>query len=261
MDRIAEIFAQCKTEHRAALIIFVSVGYPTLRESLDAAETALANGADIIELGIPFSDPMADGPVICDASRIALGHGTVPADAFDIARTLRVRHPRAGLVLFSYLNPIFRMGYAEFCRRAAAAGADGVLAVDLPLEESAELDEPCRNAGLRLIRLIAPTTPPERIRKIAAAAAGFLYAVNVCGTTGGHAGLPPETAAYLERATALSPVPVAAGFGISDAATARTAARHAAGIVVGSAFLQAAAQGIAYAGRFVRELRAAAQRE
>ncbi len=188
MDRIAELFARCHRENRAALIIYSCCGYPAPGADETAFETAIAAGADIIELGVPFSDPMADGPVICTASQRALANGTKFRDVLALAGRLRQRHPETGIIVFSYMNVLYNFGLERLCTELAAIGVDGILAVDLPLEERDELLTLCRKNQLHLIPLVAPETPDERAEKIVAPATGFVYCVSRNGVTGESAG-------------------------------------------------------------------------
>lgn len=238
MDRISEIFSRRRAEHRAALIIFISAGYPTMDDCEKAVERAIAGGADIIELGVPFSDPMADGPVICNASRIALEQGTTLESVLQLAGRIRRKHPKTGLILFSYMNPIFHYGLERLGQELQDLGVDGLLAVDLPLEERGELDGICRSHGLHLIPLVSPVTPEARIRQIVSNASGFVYCISVRGITGARKNMPADLAERLELVRRLSPIPVAAGFGIADSAAAEAVAKHADGVIVGSAFVQ-----------------------
>ncbi len=260
MDKLTKIFATCRHQQRSALIIFYSCGFPDLARSEQVIETAIEAGADIIELGVPFSDPMADGLVIRRASEIALRNGTNLSEILDLAARLSKRHPETGFILFSYLNVLFTYGLERLCQKLAAIGIDGILAVDLPLEEAAELELPCRANGLHLIPLISPATPPERVAAITSRASGFIYSVNVCGVTGVREALPEEIAAQLAELKKISPVPVAAGFGITDGKAVRKISQSADGVIVGSAIIKILAQKqsfplcLAEAQQFIREL-------
>ena len=259
MDRISDIFTRCRRQDRAALIIFTSCGYPAPGEDEKAIDAAIAAGADIIELGVPFSDPMADGPVICEASRRALLAGTTLDQVLATAKRIRERHPETGLILFSYMNVMFNRGLETLCAELEKVGVDGVLAVDLPLEERSELLDPCRRHHLHLIPLVAPETPDSRAGEIVSAATGFVYCVSRNGVTGASRTLPPELQDHLTRLKALSPAPVAAGFGVADAKTAREVARSADGVIVGSAFVRALDH-LEQAKALVSELAAAVKR-
>ncbi len=238
MDKLKKIFSQCRQENRAALIIFCSCGYPDMDSSERAIETAISAGADIIELGVPFSDPMADGSVIRKASEIAISKGANLPKILDMAERLTKRHPETGFILFSYMNILYHYGLQKLCRKLNEIHLDGILAVDLPLEEKAELAQPCQEYGLHLIALVSPATPLERARKIMAEASGFVYSVNVCGVTGIRDLHPEEIAEHLAVLKANSPVPIAAGFGINDGQAAQRLSRIADGVIVGSAFIK-----------------------
>ncbi len=235
--RIAECFESCRRANRPALIVYATVGCPDPAASEALIGRLIGAGADMIELGVPFSDPMADGPVIQKASQIALASGTTFPRILEIAKRLRSRHPATPLVLFSYYNILFHYGLDRLGAALSAAGIDGVLAVDLPLEERGELETVLRGHDLGLIPLVSPATPPERAERIARGCSGFVYCITVRGVTGVRSALPPELAGELERARSCCKLPVAAGFGISTPEMARAVGRHADAVVVGSAMV------------------------
>lgn len=235
MDKLQKIFAKCKTENRAALILFVECGCPDLASSEKLIERVIEAGADIVELGIPFSDPMADGTVIQHASQQALSAGATLSGILEMVKRISARHPETGFILFSYLNVMLNHGLEKLCAELEAMKADGILAVDMPVEERAELDIPCRKHHLHLIPLVAPTTPAARIKKIVSDSTGFIYCVSRPGVTGIRHELPEGLEDYVRTVRKLSPVPVAVGFGIADGKTARSIGRIADGVVVGSA--------------------------
>ncbi len=237
-NRFEQIFERCRAEKRKALAVFASCGCPTMAESEMLIEEAIKSGADIIELGVPFSDPMADGKVIQEASQVALANGANLTKILEMAGRLRAKHPETGLVLFSYFNVLLSYGLERAAAEMAARGVDGVLAVDLPLEERGELSKICDRAGLSLIPLVSPSTPPERAAAIVAGATGFIYCVTVRGVTGERGELPAELRQRLSLLRKQSPVPVLAGFGIADGASARAAGAGADGVVVGSALVR-----------------------
>ena len=237
MDKIQKIFASCAGADRAALVIFCSCGYPDMASSEQIIDDAIAAGADIIELGVPFSDPMADGAAIRQASEVALHNGATLKRILAMAERLCKKHPDTGFILFSYMNVMLNYGLEALCGELRRIGVDGILAVDLPYEEKAELAGPCRAGGLHLIPLVSPATSLERAAMIMGEATGFVYSVNVCGITGIREQLPPEVAGRLAALKERSPVPVAAGFGIADSASAKVIARVADGVVVGSAVI------------------------
>ncbi|MDP2990156.1 MAG: tryptophan synthase subunit alpha [Kiritimatiellota bacterium] len=254
MNRITQTFQTLRRQDRKALIGYLTTGDPDLKTSERNIRTALANGLDILELGVPFSDPTADGPAIQAAGQRALASGTNLKQILAMAARLR-RSFKTPMILFSYANPLFRYGYAALCRDAARAGIDGFLVVDLPFEESAELRAPMKRHGLLFIQLIAPTTSPERARRLLAAADGFVYYILVKGVTGARKRLVLSIKKNIDRLRTCTDLPIAAGFGINDGAQARVAARHADAVVVGSALVEAARAG--RLAELIRELAAA----
>ena len=198
----------------------------------------------MLELGVPFSDPFADGGVIRSAAYRALENGVSLGDVIALAKRLRAKHPKTGLVLFSYYNPIFSMGLGNFANVAADAGIDAVLSVDLPLEEREELLAVLRPKDIGYVPLIAPNTPIGRVRESAEGVGdSFLYVITVKGTTGARTELPTDLASRLDEIRAVSPVPVAAGFGISTKAQAAVVSQHADGYIVGSALVKCLGEG------------------
>lgn len=242
MNRITQTFQTLRMQGRKALIGYLTAGDPDLKTSERNIRAALANGLDILELGVPFSDPTADGPSIQAAGQRALASGTNLKQILALAARLR-RSFKTPMILFSYANPLFRYGYAALCRDAARAGLDGLLVVDLPFEESAELCAPMKRHRLLFIQLIAPTTSPERARRLLAEADGFVYYILVKGVTGARKRLVLNTKKNIDRLRTCTDLPIAAGFGISNGAQARAAARHADAVVVGSALVEAARKG------------------
>ena len=245
MDRIANIFAA-----RKPLVIFTSVGYPTEEQSEQAVCAAIEKGADIIELGVPFSDPMADGPVISAASQVAIKEGMTLPKTIAFAARIRAKYPQTGLILFSYMNPLLHIGYNAVCQQLADAGVDGILPVDLPLEERDELLAPARAHGLHVIPLVSPLTPEDRVAKIVEGMTGFVYYINVAGVTGARDTLPSEVAERIAMIKRHTPLPVAAGFGIASA----VAAKAADGVISGSGFVKATAVSPQAAADFTAEL-------
>lgn len=238
-DRIKRCFARAKAEGRGAFVAYLTMGYPTLAQSEAAVDDLVAGGVDIVELGVPFSDPFADGAVIRSAAYEALKQGVTLDGVLAAAKRIRARHPETGLVVFTYYNLIFSKGLEAFAQAAADAGIDAVLSVDLPLEERDELLDVLRPHGLTVVPLIAPNTPLERV---VASAAGlddtFLYVITVKGTTGARTELPANLTARLDAIRAAVKIPIAAGFGISTRAQAEVVSRHADGFVVGSALVK-----------------------
>ena len=237
-DRIAAAFAN--NSKRAALMPYLMGGYPSLDLSRDAGLAAIAAGADLLELGIPFSDPLADGPVIHAAATEALAAGATPHGVLGVCEALAERVP---VVLMVYANLVLASGSERFAERATAAGAAGLIVPDLPYDEAAELRAACDAAGLALVPLVAPTTTPERVRAIGEDARGFVYAVSLTGTTGERDGLPEGLPQTVERIRAATELPVAVGFGISTSAQAALVAEFADGVIVGSRIVRAAGEG------------------
>ena len=243
-NRIKNAFAAAKADGRGAFVAYLTIGYPTLAASEAAADELAENGADVLELGVPFSDPFADGGVIRSAAYKAPENGVSIGDVIALAKRLRARHPKTGLVVFSYYNPIFSMGLGKFADIAADAGIDAVLSVDLPLEEREELLAVLRPKDIGYVPLIAPNTPIERVRESAEGVGdSFLYVITVKGTTGARTELPADLASRLEEIRAVSPIPVAAGFGISTKAQAVVVSQHADGYIVGSALVKCIGEG------------------
>jgi tryptophan synthase alpha chain len=252
-QRIAGAFAG--SGKRAALMPYVMAGFPTLEDSLRIGEQCVQAGADVIELGVPYSDPLADGPVIHAAGTRALQNGTNMAGVLEVARGLA---PSVPIVLMCYANMVFAPGAPAFLERLARSGACGLIVPDLPLEEAGELRECCDASGLALVPMVAPTTPPERLAAIGAAARGFLYTVSVVGTTGERDALQGRFAEVIARTKAATEVPVALGFGISTPEHARQAADAGAdGVIVGTRLVRAAGEDPSGVGEVVGELAAA----
>ena len=242
--RITNAFAKAKAEGRGAFVAYLTMGFPSIAASEQAVDDVIAAGADIIEFGVPFSDPFADGGVIRSAAYEALRQGVTLDDVIALAKRLRAKHPETGLVMFSYYNPIFSKGLENFADAVADAGVDAVLAVDLPLEERGELLGVLAPRGVSYVPLIAPNTPIERVKASEAGLENsFLYVITVKGTTGARTELPSDLTARLEAIREVSHLPVAAGFGISTKAQAEEVSRHADGFIVGSALVKCLAEG------------------
>lgn len=236
-NRLDTRFAQLKANGRAGLIPFVTAGDPAPAHAVALMHTLVAAGADVIELGVPFSDPMADGPVIQHASERALAKGVGLGDVLAWVRAFRERDGDTPVVLMGYLNPVEIHGYERFAKEAAAAGVDGVLLVDCPLEESAVL-APLRATGLHQILLAAPTTAPERLVALCKAANGFLYYVSFAGITGAARLSVGDIAARVADVRVHAAAPVAVGFGVRDGESARAIAQFADAVVIGSALVE-----------------------
>jgi tryptophan synthase alpha chain len=234
MGRIGERFAALAGRNEAALIPYLTAGDPDLATTRSIAAALEAGGADLLEIGVPFSDPMADGPTLQRAFGRALGAGTTLPLILDLVADIRKRS-EIPIVLFGYFNPFLRYGLEQFAADARSAGADGVLCVDLPPEEAGELERWTDASGLDLIFLLAPTSGPQRIRRVSAVARGFIYAVSVTGVTGARTELPEAVPELVSRIQSRIQLPVAVGFGISQPAQAAWVASFADGVVVGSA--------------------------
>lgn len=238
MSRIRACFDHARAEQRTVLIPYVTAGDPSPQATVPLMHALVAAGADILELGVPFSDPMADGPVIQQACERALRHGTGLRDVLAMVQVFREQNTTTPVVLMGYLNPVERMGTTHVVQAAAAAGVDGMLLVDSPPEEGSELNQMLLAANIDPIFLVAPTTTAQRLATIASAAQGFIYYVSLKGVTGSQT---LDTAAVAERLQAIRAVtdlPLAVGFGIRDAETAAQVARVADAVVVGSALVR-----------------------
>ncbi len=225
---------------KPGLVAYLTAGDPSLATTRDIALAAIDNGADVIELGVPFSDPLADGPVIQRASERAVARGTRLTDVLALAADLRKARPQAGIILFSYLNPIVRMGLPHFCAAAAEAGADGVLLTDMIVEEADEYLAAMREHQLAPVFLAAPTSPDARLKAIAENSRGFVYAISRVGITGTRdtvASDAPGLVARLRQFTQPSGIPIAVGFGISSPAHVRAVGEFADAAVIGSAIV------------------------
>ncbi|MBX6771001.1 MAG: tryptophan synthase subunit alpha [Chloroflexi bacterium] len=256
--RIGQAFARTQAQGRIALMPYLPVGYPDVETTVALAPALARAGADLFELGIPYSDPLADGATIQRATHVALENGVTPALCLEVASAIR-RAVDAPILLMSYYNPIARFGPERFCRQAAAAGADGLIVPDLPPEEADELRGAARANALDLIFLVAPTSTDERLRLVAAAATGFLYCVSLAGVTGARAHLASGLADYLTRVRRVTSLPLAVGFGISRPEHVRQIARYADGAIVASALIDRLdalprAEQVAGAAAFIRDL-------
>ncbi len=234
MSRITDTFARARRENRAAFIAYLCAGDPDFDTSLAACRAVIDNGVDILELGVPFSDPVADGPTNQLAAQRALESGITAARVLELTARLRAEYPETPLVFYTYYNLVYAHGIENYAARAAAAGLDALLVLDLPPEESAELAAACAKHNLQSVYIVAPTTPEERIAKIASAATGFLYYVSREGVTGVRDQLAADIPAALARIKKHTSLPVVVGFGISTRAHVASLAPHADGVVVGS---------------------------
>ena len=255
LERIAEGFASARASgRRAALMPYLMGGFPDVETSRRIGIAYAASGADLVELGVPYSDPLADGPVIHAAGTAALAAGVKLHDVLEVGRAIAEQVP---VIVMCYANPIMARGLERFAEQLVAARASGLIVPDLPLEEAPAVLSTCDERGLALVPLVAPTTPQERLERIGAQARGFLYTVSLTGTTGERAGRQDGVAGVVARAAASTEVPVAVGFGISTPEQAAAAAAAGAdGVIVGSRLVRAAGEGedpVAAVGDLVRE--------
>jgi tryptophan synthase alpha chain len=223
--------------HKPGLVVYITCGDPSLEVSRDVALAAIAAGADVIELGVPFSDPVADGPVIQRASERALQHGTDLAGVLGVARQIR-QQSKAGIIVFSYLNPILQFGLEKFCAAAKGAGVDGALVTDLPVEEADDYLRAMKAHKLAPVFLAAPTSPDERLRAVAKNSRGFVYAISRTGITGTRQEVAGDAQSLVSRLRALTKLPIAVGFGVSTAEQFAKVGRFADAVVIGSAIVQ-----------------------
>lgn len=234
-ERISEAIRAANDEGRPGLVPFITAGYPEPRDFISTLRD-VASAGDVVELGIPFSDPMADGMTIQRSSFEALRKGVSLKWIFDELE--KAGNIDAPLVMMSYLNPLLAFGYEALADRALETGVCGFIVPDLPFEESEELRTALEARGLGLIQLVTPATPDDRLKTLCAASRGFVYAVTITGITGGDSSLPSDLAAYLDKVAASSSLPVCAGFGIRTAVDVANVGKHAAGAIVGSALVE-----------------------
>jgi len=248
-----------RAERRAALIPYLTAGYPTPARAVEALRMVAAAGADLVEVGLPFSDPLADGVTIQRSTQAALDQGVTAARALEQVHQAALDIP---VVIMTYVNPVLAYGVERFVSDAHAAGASGLLLTDFPAGADAELEECVAASPLALIRLIAPTTRPERLARAVRGASGFIYLISRLGVTGARDEAPPDLSTHVAAIRAATRLPIAVGFGIGTAAQARATARVADGVVVGSALVEALGRGgLSEAERLVRALAAAVREE
>ena len=243
MSRIQSVMQQLAAENRQALIPFITAGDPNPNLTVELMHALVQGGADVIELGVPFSDPMADGPVIQRASERALAHKVTLRRVFEMVAAFRATNPTTPVVLMGYANPVEAMGYEEFAKSAIAAGVDGVLTVDMPPEEAIESAQVFKAHGLDPIFLLAPTTPEQRVKAVAELASGYVYYVSLKGVTGSANLDVADVKAKLDVLKQFLTIPIGVGFGIRDAETAADVARIADAVVIGSRLVQEVEQG------------------
>jgi len=253
IDRIQQAFAR----DRPAFMPYAVLGYPTRPASLDIVQSLAAEGADLLELGVPFSDPLADGPTIQAASQKSLENGTTLGDCLAMVRELRRRGVDTPALLMGYVNPILAYGQDKFVTEAATAGVDGLIVPDLPPEEAEELEAGCVQHGLALVYLLAPTSTPERIKLIARRSQGFIYLVSLTGVTGARHALAADLTDFVARVRAQTDKPLAVGFGIGDGEQAAAVGQIADGVIVGSALVKRASESMDSVRELASELRAA----
>jgi len=239
-ERIGTAIDQAHASGSVGLVPFITAGYPQKDRFIETLRK-IASVSDVVEIGVPFSDPLADGVTIQRASRDAIEHGVSLRWILDqLAEAGPIGAP---LVLMSYLNPLYVYGYEQLAADSARAGVCGFIVPDLPLDEADELRGPLEAEGLGMIQLVTPTTPPERMQRLCEESRGFIYAVTMTGITGGASGLPKEVPAYLDRVRAHAEIPVCAGFGVREASQVRMLKQHADGVIVGSALVEQLEQG------------------
>lgn len=252
-DLLNQAFSTLSRDNRRALVVYVTAGHPDRAQSVELLQALASAGADVIEVGVPFSDPMADGPVIQRASQIALEQGTGLHETLRIVRDAALEIP---VVLFSYLNPVLAAG-PQVLQQAMDHGVHGVLITDLPVGADAERERWLGESGLAFVRLVAPTTPTDRMREIARHGRGFVYLISRLGVTGARDDVPAELGETIARLRGVCELPICAGFGISTPAQAAQVGRVADGVVVGSAVVRAAEAGVSQAAAVVAAMRGA----
>lgn len=255
VEHIQQVFAHARQQERAALMPYFTLGYPTLDDSLAVVESLALCGADLIELGVPFSDPLADGPTIQHSTHVALQQGITVRRCLEMTKTLRQRGLLIPLLLMGYLNPVLSYGTECFIRDAVQAGADGLIIPDLPVEEAEAIEIACQRSGLALVYLLAPTSTPERIERLSRHSTGFIYLVSVTGVTGARRSVPAALSSFVARVRQFTSVPLAVGFGISTPKQAGEVGSMVDGVIIGSALIDAvdqADQPAEAAGRFIK---------
>lgn len=260
LENINGTFAALRAQGRAALMPYFTLGYPTADVSLAVVEAMARGGADLIELGVPFSDPLADGPTIQHSTQVALEQGMSVRRCLEMVAQIRARGVTQPLLLMGYINPVLAYGVERYAADARAAGADGLIMPDLPMEEAGPLEAACRAHGLALVYLVSPASTPERVAALAQRSSGFLYLVSLTGVTGERAALSAGLAGFIARVREKASVPLAVGFGISTPQQAQAVGRLADGVIIGSALVRAAGEAgdpPRAAEEFVKEMRAA----
>lgn len=257
MDRLATAFARCRTEKRAAFVAYLCAGDPDFDTSLALCRTAIDAGIDVLELGVPFSDPLADGLTNQLAAQRALAAGMTTTRVLDLVRSIRA-FSQVPIVIYTYYNLVFSNGVEGYVRSAKDAGVDAILTLDLPPEEAGELQASCGRHGMKTVFIVAPTTPESRLARICGAATGFIYYVSREGVTGARADLAADIPQAVARIKSHTALPVVVGFGISTSEQVRQVARSADGVVVGSALVNVIKSGLADRAAIPGRLRAVA---
>lgn len=258
IHRIQACFEKARSDKRAALMPYFTLGYPSITESFEIVRGIADHGADLIELGVPFSDPLADGPVIQHSTQVALEQGMNVEKALNIAQNLRKAGLTQALLLMGYINPILSYGIEKYVNDAADCGIDGLIVPDLPMHEAGELEKICYIKEMALIAMLAPNSTDQRIGMVNAHARGFLYLVSLTGVTGERESLPEDLSNFIRRVRAVCNIPLAVGFGISTPAQAHTVAQLADGVIIGSAIIRTASEGgVRAVNELVRQLRQA----
>jgi len=263
LARISDAFEKSRSRGTSALIPYFTLGYPDEVTSVEIIQEIARCGADLIELGVPFSDPLADGPTIQHSTQTALEHGITLHRCLELTDELRARGVNQPFLLMGYINPILSYGVGRFVEDSASSGVDGLIVPDLPPEEAGELETACCKANLALVYLLAPNSTEERIRLIAERSRGFIYLVSVNGVTGARSVLPMNLAEFVQRVRVFTNKPLAVGFGISTPAQASQVSRLADGIIIGSALIAAIEKGgtpARSAAGFISEIRAALEK-
>lgn len=257
INSLAAMFEVAKAQQRAAFLPYFPIGYPTYEQSLEAIVAMAKVGVDGFEIGIPFSDPLADGPTIQAATQIALENGITVRRCLEAVRDLRARGVMQPMLFMGYMNPLLAYGLESFVRDARSAGADGLIVPDLPPEEAALLSTLCAREGLALVFFLAPTSNASRIALVAEKTTGFIYVVSVTGVTGARTELPPDLTAFIQRVRAQTDQPLVMGFGISQPQQARMMNDLLDGFIVGSALVKAGQSGVEAVQKLAAELRQA----
>jgi tryptophan synthase alpha chain len=260
LERINATFERVAREKRAAFMPYHAMGYPSREATIEMVAALAEEGADLFEIGIPHSDPLADGPTVQTATYSALTTGTTVAGCLEMVRELRARGVTQPFCAMTYYNPMFSFGLQRFVDEGVAAGIDGIIVPDLPPEEAGDLEEMCRRAGLATIYLLAPTSTEERIRLVAQHSTGFIYLVSVTGITGVRSELPPDLRDFVARVRKHTKLPLAIGFGIGRGDQAAAVGQLVEGVIVGSALVKAAGEGVDAVRALGRELAAGAHR-